>query len=69
MEILKAYRFVRRHVSISDRIRTARNMRRAKKLEQFQFCVWTRFDVMAAFIQDHGNKLVRELDNGEYIKL
>ena len=69
MDIFKTYRFVRRHVSIAERIGTARNMRRAKKLEQFQFCVWTRLDVMAAFIQDHGNKLVRELDNGEYIKL
>ena len=69
MDIFKAYRFVLRHVSIAEQIRTERNMRRAKKLEQFQFCVWTRLDVMAAFIQDYGNKLVRELDNGEYIKL
>ena len=69
MDIFKAYRFVRRHVPAAERIRTARNMRRAKKLEQFQFCVWTRLDVMAAFIQDHGNKLVKALENGEYIKL
>ena len=69
MDICKAYRFVRQHVPISEQIRTARNMRRAKRLEQFQFCVWTRLDVMAAFIQDHGNKLVKALDNGEYIKI
>ena len=69
MDISKAYRFVRRRVSLADRIRTARNMRRAKKLERFQFCVWTRLDVMAAFIEEHGKNLVKALDDGEYTKI